>query len=72
MARSRLCILLLVVVLVASFFVFDRERFFTVGTLHIYPTFAEANKYAAGACNRAHAATRLLRLALRYHTWQLG
>ena len=26
-----------------------------LGTIHIYPTFAEANKYAAGAWKRNHA-----------------
>src|SRR5262249_9970974 len=31
-----------------------------LGTIHIYPTLAEANKYAAGAWRRAHAPARLL------------
>ena len=26
-----------------------------LGTIHIYPTLAEANKYAAGVWKRAHA-----------------
>ena len=26
-----------------------------LGTIHIYPTLAEANKYAAGAWKKAHA-----------------
>jgi pyruvate/2-oxoglutarate dehydrogenase complex dihydrolipoamide dehydrogenase (E3) component len=40
-----------------------------LGTIHIYPTLAEANKYAAGAWKRAHAPQRLLAWAERYHAW---
>jgi pyruvate/2-oxoglutarate dehydrogenase complex dihydrolipoamide dehydrogenase (E3) component/uncharacterized membrane protein YdjX (TVP38/TMEM64 family) len=43
-----------------------------LGTIHIYPTLAEANRYAAGAWKRAHPPERLLRLAQRYHAWALG
>jgi pyruvate/2-oxoglutarate dehydrogenase complex dihydrolipoamide dehydrogenase (E3) component/uncharacterized membrane protein YdjX (TVP38/TMEM64 family) len=43
-----------------------------LGTIHIYPTFAEANKYAAGVWKRAHAPTRLLRWVERYHAWRRG
>ena len=43
-----------------------------LGTIHIYPTLAEANRYAAGAWKRAHAPERLLQLAQRYHAWALG
>lgn len=43
-----------------------------LGTIHIYPTLAEANKYAAGAWKRAHAPERLLRLVERYHAWRRG
>src|SRR5262249_22850926 len=43
-----------------------------LGTIHTYPTLAEANKYAAGAWKQAHLPTRLLRLAQRYHAWQLA
>ena len=43
-----------------------------LGTIHTYPTLAEANKYAAGEWKRAHAPDGLLRLAQRYHAWQLG
>jgi pyruvate/2-oxoglutarate dehydrogenase complex dihydrolipoamide dehydrogenase (E3) component len=43
-----------------------------LGTIHIYPTLAEANKYAAGAWKRAHVPERLLRLVQRYHGWQLA
>jgi len=35
-------------------------------TIHIYPTMAEANKYAAGVWARAHAPQWLLRLAEKY------
>jgi pyruvate/2-oxoglutarate dehydrogenase complex dihydrolipoamide dehydrogenase (E3) component/uncharacterized membrane protein YdjX (TVP38/TMEM64 family) len=41
-------------------------------TIHIYPTLAEANKYAAGAWKRAHAPAGLLRWVERYHTWMRG
>jgi pyruvate/2-oxoglutarate dehydrogenase complex dihydrolipoamide dehydrogenase (E3) component/uncharacterized membrane protein YdjX (TVP38/TMEM64 family) len=43
-----------------------------LGTIHIYPTLSEANKYAAGAWKRAHAPQGLLRLAGRYFAWQRG
>ncbi len=43
-----------------------------LGTIHIYPTLAEANKYAAGQWKKAHAPERLLRWVERYHAWQLG
>ncbi len=43
-----------------------------LGTIHIYPTLAEANKYAAGVWKRAHAPERLLRWVERYHCWQRG
>jgi pyruvate/2-oxoglutarate dehydrogenase complex dihydrolipoamide dehydrogenase (E3) component/uncharacterized membrane protein YdjX (TVP38/TMEM64 family) len=43
-----------------------------LGTIHIYPTFAEANKYVAGAWKRAHAPQRLLQWIERYHAWMRG
>lgn len=43
-----------------------------LGTVHAYPTFAEANKYAAGAWKRAHAPQRLLRWLERWHAWRRG
>jgi len=43
-----------------------------LGTIHIYPTLAEANKYAAGAWKKAHAPEGLLRLLARYHRWMRG
>jgi len=42
-----------------------------LGTIHVYPTLAEANKYAAGEWKRAHAPEAALRLLKRYHEWQL-
>ena len=43
-----------------------------LGTIHIYPTFAEANKHAAGAWKRAHAPQGLLRWVEKYHAWMRG
>ena len=43
-----------------------------LGTIHPYPTLAEANKYAAGAWKRAHAPERLLAWVGRYHNWRRG
>src|SRR5690606_9003367 len=41
-----------------------------LGTIHIYPTLAEANKFAAGEWKKAHAPQGLLKLVERYHRWQ--
>ena len=43
-----------------------------LGTIHIYPTLAEANKYAAGAWKKAHAPQRLLSWVEKYHAWMRG
>lgn len=43
-----------------------------LGTIHTYPTWTEANKYAAGEWKRAHAPERLLRWVEKYHTWRRG
>lgn len=43
-----------------------------LGTIHIYPTMAEANKYAAGEWKRGHAPQALLRWVERYHAWRRG
>ena len=40
-----------------------------LGTIHIYPTMAEANKFAAGAWKRAHAPRELLKWVEKYHAW---
>ena len=41
-----------------------------LGTIHIYPTLAEASKSAAGEWKRAHAPERVLRWVERYHAFQ--
>ncbi len=41
-----------------------------LGTIHAYPTMAEANKYAAGAWRKANQPERLLKLAEHYHRWR--
>ncbi|MCP4407886.1 MAG: FAD-dependent oxidoreductase [Gammaproteobacteria bacterium] len=41
-----------------------------LGTIHIYPTLTEANKYAAGAWKRAHVPQGLLKWVKRYHRWR--
>ena len=43
-----------------------------LGTIHIYPTLAEANKYAAGVWKKAHAPQQLLRWVERFHAWRRG
>ncbi len=43
-----------------------------LGTIHIYPTLAEANKYAAGEWKRAHAPQKLLEWVERFHRWRRG
>ncbi|MDO9165119.1 MAG: FAD-dependent oxidoreductase [Rhodoferax sp.] len=43
-----------------------------LGTIHTYPTLAEANKYAAGEWKRAHQPTALLAWVRRYHDWRRG
>jgi pyruvate/2-oxoglutarate dehydrogenase complex dihydrolipoamide dehydrogenase (E3) component len=43
-----------------------------LGTIHIYPTMAEANKYAAGAWKKAHAPQKLLQWVARFHAWRRG
>lgn len=41
-----------------------------LGTVHAYPTFAEANKYVAGNWKKAHAPERVLGWLAGYHTWR--
>ena len=43
-----------------------------LGTIHTYPTLAEANKYVAGNWKRAHAPERVLGWLERFHAWRLG
>ena len=41
-----------------------------LGTIHIYPTMAEANKAIAGNWKKAHAPEKLLTYIERFHTWR--
>ncbi|MDQ3511240.1 MAG: FAD-dependent oxidoreductase [Pseudomonadota bacterium] len=43
-----------------------------LGTIHIYPTMSEANKYVAGNWKRAHAPQQLLRVSERLLAWRRG
>ena len=43
-----------------------------LGTIHIYPTLAEANKFVAGEWKRAHAPEGVLKWVERYHNWVRG
>lgn len=41
-----------------------------LGTIHIYPTLSEANKYAAGVWKRQNAPQFALNILGRFHTWR--
>lgn len=43
-----------------------------LGTIHTYPTMAEANKFSAGVWKRNHAPEKLLNWVARYHNWMRG
>lgn len=43
-----------------------------LGTIHTYPTLAEANKYAAGEWKRAHQPEKLLAWVKKFHEWRRG
>ncbi len=43
-----------------------------LGTIHIYPTLAEANKFAAGNWKKEHVPQRVLQWLKRYHAWTRG
>lgn len=43
-----------------------------LGTIHIYPTLAEANKYVAGEWRKNHLGSRTLQLLERFHAWRRG
>jgi pyruvate/2-oxoglutarate dehydrogenase complex dihydrolipoamide dehydrogenase (E3) component len=43
-----------------------------LGTIHVYPTFSEANKFAAGEWKKAHQPEGALRLAERFFRWRRG
>jgi pyruvate/2-oxoglutarate dehydrogenase complex dihydrolipoamide dehydrogenase (E3) component/uncharacterized membrane protein YdjX (TVP38/TMEM64 family) len=40
-----------------------------LGTIHIYPSLAEANKFAAGEWKKANAPEKILNWISRYHRW---
>lgn len=40
-----------------------------LGTIHIYPTMAEANKYAAGEWKRAHVPHKIMPYLEKFHRW---
>lgn len=41
-----------------------------LGTIHAYPTWVEANKFAAGEWKKAHAPARVLAWLEKYHAWR--
>ncbi len=41
-----------------------------LGTIHTYPTFSEANKYAAGEWKRAHVSPKIMVWLARFHAWR--
>lgn len=41
-----------------------------LGTIHIYPTMAEANKYTAGMWKKTHTPEKMLSWMKKYHAWQ--
>ncbi len=43
-----------------------------LGTIHVYPTFSEANKFAAGEWKKAHQPETALRWAERFFAWRRG
>jgi len=43
-----------------------------LGTIHIYPTLAEANKYAAGEWKKARKPEGLLNWVEKFHHWKTG
>ena len=43
-----------------------------LATIHIYPTMAEANKYAAGVWKKNHKPEILLKCVAKFHKWRRG
>ena len=43
-----------------------------LGTIHIYPTLAESNKYAAGEWKRNHVPELAMQWLPRFHAWRRG
>lgn len=40
-----------------------------LGTIHVYPTFSEANKFAAGEWKKAHTPQKVLSWLEKFHRW---
>jgi len=43
-----------------------------LGTIHIYPTMAEANKYVAGVWKKNHQPKKVLQWLAKFHAWKRG
>ena len=43
-----------------------------LGTIHIYPTLTEANKFAAGNWKKAHVSPSAMKWLEKYHAWRRG
>jgi len=43
-----------------------------LGTIHIYPTLTESNKFVAGNWKRAHAPEKVMKWLSRFHSWRRG
>lgn len=43
-----------------------------LGTIHIYPTLTESNKYVAGVWKKQHQPQALLKWVARFHAWRRG
>ena len=43
-----------------------------LGTIHVYPSFGEANKYAAGRWKKKNVSPRTLKLLQKYFAWSRG
>ncbi len=43
-----------------------------LGTIHIYPTMTEANKFVAGNWKKAHVSAKVMKWLQRYHAWRRG
>ncbi|MCY4524557.1 MAG: NAD(P)/FAD-dependent oxidoreductase, partial [Halobacteriovoraceae bacterium] len=41
-----------------------------LGTIHTYPTFSEANKYAAGVWKKKHVSRKALQYLQKFHNWR--
>ncbi|MDD4976383.1 MAG: dihydrolipoyl dehydrogenase [Bacteriovorax sp.] len=43
-----------------------------LGTIHIYPTLAESNKYVAGVWKKQNSPKKLLEYVKKFHSWRRG